>query len=432
VNSPAFYHVTTLGCKLNQFDSAAIEADLVSQGMLPSHDPARARVVVVNTCTVTTAADSQSRQTVRKIRRANPHCVLIVTGCYAQRDPKALEAIPGVDAVVGLAGQRRIRDLVVKLAPDAALDPACIESAQDPLPYFSDRTRAFLKIQEGCDLRCSYCVIPSVRGASRSVEPDLVVKKVGRLVEAGFREIVFTGVNTGSYGEDLDPPTTLAALLRKASEVPGVGRIRLNSVEPCSVTTELVETLAGSARIAPHLQVPLQSGSDVVLGRMRRPYRIARYRRALESIRERIPEAGLGADVIVGFPGETEGEFRQTCDFIRSSELNYLHVFSFTPRPGTPAAEMTGALRGDVIKKRSAEMRSLGAELSMRFRTSFLGRQLEVLALRETRPDGRVRALSGNFIEVTLEVAEPASVLNRILNVRVTHVGSDEVSAVPS
>lgn len=429
-NPPALYHVATLGCKLNQYDSAAIEADLMALGMLRCDDPGRARVVVVNTCTVTSAADAQSRQEIRKYRRANPACVLIVTGCYAQRDPRALEAIPGVDAVVGLAGPHPIRDLALKLVPEIPRDPACLEAAEDPLPYFSDRTRAFLKIQEGCNLRCSYCVIPSVRGASRSVPPDQILRRLALLVEAGFREIVFTGVNTGDYGKDLDPPISLAALLRRAAEIPGLGRIRLNSIEPRCVTAELVETMATCHRIAPHLQIPLQSGSDSVLARMRRPYRTEIYRRALEAIRERIPDAGLGADVIVGFPGETDGDFRQTRDFIAASELNYLHVFSFTPRPGTPAARMPGGPRGDEIRRRNAELRSLGADLAHRFRSSFVGRDLEVLSLRERRADGRLRALSGNFIEVALQAPELAA--NRFLRARVTGVGpGGEVSAIP-
>jgi len=429
--SAALYHVTTLGCKLNQYDSAAIEADLASSGMVRTEDPARARVVVVNTCTVTAAADAQSRQTIRRIRRANPGCTLIVTGCYAQRDPDSLRAIPGVSAVVGLSEQRGIRSLALRLAPEVAADPACIESAEDPLPCFSDRTRAFLKIQDGCDLRCSYCVIPSVRGASRSIDPELVLKKVGLLVEAGYREIVLTGVNTGDYGKDLEPRTSLAALLRRVAEVSHLGRLRLNSVEPRCVTPELVETLASSARIAPHLQIPLQSGSDSVLARMRRPYRVVHYRLALESIRARIPEAGLGADVIVGFPGETRQEFQETRDFIAASELNYLHVFSYSPRPGTPAAEMADPIRGDRVRERSAELRSLAADLSLRFRTSFLGRNLEALGLRETRPDGRLRALSGNFIELAVEGA-PVHCVNRLFQARVTHVEANEVSAVPS
>ncbi|HEV8374974.1 MAG TPA: radical SAM protein, partial [Candidatus Polarisedimenticolia bacterium] len=208
MNRPVLYHVATLGCKLNQFDSATLEADFVALGMAPTSDPALARVIVVNTCTVTSAADAQSRQLIRKLRRASPASTLLVTGCYAQRDPKALESIPGVDAVLGLAAQRQLKNLVVKLVPEVPQEMACIESAEDPLPYFSSQTRAFLKIQDGCDLRCSYCVIPSVRGSSRSISPEQILQRVALLGDAGFREIVFTGVNTGDYGKDREPPTT--------------------------------------------------------------------------------------------------------------------------------------------------------------------------------------------------------------------------------
>jgi threonylcarbamoyladenosine tRNA methylthiotransferase MtaB len=258
----------------------------------------------------------------------------------------------------------------------------------------------------------------------------VVLDQVARLAGSGFQEIVFTGVNTGDYGKDLTPPTALAALLRRASEVPGVGRLRLNSVEPRCVTEDLIEVLAGSGKIAPHLQVPLQSGSDPVLARMRRPYRTRDYRKVLETIRRRIPEAGLGADVIVGFPGEAEQDFQKTRDFIAASELNYLHVFSFTPRPGTPATGLPGAVPGGLIKQRSAELRAIGQELSRRFRESFVGKELEVLGLREVLPEGRVRGLSGNFIDVELE-AEPELSFNRLLRARVTAAGRSSVTAVP-
>lgn len=428
---PALYHVATLGCKLNQFDSASMEARLVAMGFRPTPDPAAARLVVVNTCTVTSSADSQSRQLIRSLRRANPRCTLLVTGCYAQRDPQALQAIAGVDAVVSLEAQKRIGGLVVKLVPELPLAPACEETADDPLPVFADRTRAFLKIQEGCDLKCSYCVIPSVRGASRSVPPAQVLEQLRRLIDAGFQEIVFTGVNTGDYGRDLDPSLTLAGLLRRAARLPGLGRLRLNSVEPRCVSEELVKTLAEEPTLAPHLQVPLQSGSDAVLGRMRRPYLTEHYKGALEAIRERIPHAGLGADVIVGFPGETEEEFEETRAFIESSGLNYLHVFSFTPRPGTPAGDARDTVPGDVIRRRNAALREVGARLSRRFRESFLHRELEVLGLRDLSQEEGVRALSGNFIEVTLQ-ASPEEAVNRLLRARVTQVTEDRVTAVPA
>jgi threonylcarbamoyladenosine tRNA methylthiotransferase MtaB len=430
VKRPLLYHVATLGCKLNQFDSATLEAGLVSLGMAPTCDPSLARVIVVNTCTVTSAADAQSRQLIRRLRRASPASTLLVTGCYAQRDPKALESIPGVDAVVGLAAQGRLRQWVVKLVPELPRQTACLEAAEDPLPAYSDRTRAFLKIQDGCDLRCSYCVIPSVRGGSRSIPPDQVLQRVTLLAQAGFREIVFTGVNTGDYGKDLDPPNTLATLLRQVVRIPELGRLRLNSVEPRCVTEELVDALGSSPKIAPHLQVPLQSGSDSVLARMRRPYRTAHYSLALDAVRHRIPEAGLGADIIVGFPGETEREFRQTLRFVAASELNYLHVFSYSPRPGTPAADAADRVGGEVMRERSAELRALGWELSHRFRSSFLGKELEVLGLKERLADGALRALSGNFIDVALPAA-PDSLVNQLVRARVTEVSDARVSAAP-
>ena len=430
MSSPALYHVVTLGCKLNQYDSAAMEADLAALGMAPTRDPAAARLILVNTCTVTSAADAQSRQTIRKMKRANPRCTLVVTGCYAQRDPAALRGIEGVDAVVGLAGQRGLKGLVTRLAPDLPAAPACVEAGEDPLPLFTDQTRAFLKVQEGCDLRCSYCVIPSVRGASRSVEPEVVLRKIALLSEAGFREIVLTGVNTGDYGKDLSPATTLAEMLRRAVEIPSVGRLRLNSVEPRCVTTELIRMLAESPRLAPHLQVPLQSGADEVLARMRRPYRVSHYRQALEALRKHVPDIGLGADVIVGFPGETDEEHARTRDFIAGSELNYLHVFSFAPRPGTPAAALEARPPGNVVAQRSAELRELGKSLARRFHRSFMGRRLDVIGLQGCLPDGRTRALSGNFIEVGL-AAPPEMAVNRLLSARVTDVSSFPVSAVP-
>jgi threonylcarbamoyladenosine tRNA methylthiotransferase MtaB len=424
------YHVATLGCKLNQYDSAAMEADLAALGMAPTPDPSAARLILVNTCTVTSAADAQSRQTIRKMKRANPRCTLVVTGCYAQRDPAALRAIPGVDAVMGLSQQRGLKNLVTRLLPEVPAGIACVESGEDPLPLFSDQTRAFLKIQEGCDLRCSYCVIPSVRGASRSVPPEAVLRKIALLSEAGFREIVLTGVNTGDYGKDLHPATTLADLLRRAVDIPSLGRIRLNSVEPRCVTEALVHTLAVSPKLAPHLQVPLQSGSDPVLARMRRPYRVAHYRRALETLRKHLPDMGLGADVIVGFPGETEDDHARTRDFIAGSELNYLHVFSFAPRPGTPAATAGGRIEGTVVARRSTELRELGRTLARRFQRSFLGRELEVIGLHGARADGKTRALSGNFIEVALE-APAAHAVNRLIAARVTDVSSHPIAAVP-
>jgi threonylcarbamoyladenosine tRNA methylthiotransferase MtaB len=444
------YRILTLGCKLNQADSGILEARLRSLGLtraeetMPSgSDPCAAGptadVVLLNTCTVTGNADREARQIARRLRRAHPGALLIATGCYAQRDPSGLRAAGGVDHVVGVREQaERVPVLVAEalglasaagergapVPPAVAandLGPFGATDSCDPNAGLAGRTRAFLKIQDGCDLRCSYCVIPSVRGGSRSLPPELVLRQIARLIDAGHREVVFTGVNTGDYGRDLVPPGSLGALLRRAVGVPGLGRLRLNSLEPRTITAEVAGLLAdGGGRLAPHLQVPLQSGCDAVLARMRRNYRTADYARAVEGLRAAVPGIGLGADVIVGFPGETDPEFEATHRFIASSPLNYLHVFSYSARPGTAAAALP-PVAPEAIRERSARLRALGRELSLRFRRSLVGRALQVLTLGEVLPDGRLRALSDNFVDLGIDLAgrEALPLMNRLLTARV-------------
>jgi len=430
------HRIVTLGCKLNQADSAALETRLRRLGFerAPADQDRSlergADVVIVNTCTVTANADREARQIARRMRRANPNALLIATGCYAQRNPAGLAVLSEVDHVVPLAAQlETIPALAAEAvgldadAPGQSLGPFGASGGCDPEYGPGDRTRALLKVQDGCDLRCSYCVIPSVRGAGRSAPPERVLAEMARLVQAGFREIVFTGVNTGDYGKDLDPPLGLQRLLTRAIEVEGLGRLRLNSLEPKTVTPDLIATLAGSSgRVAPHLQIPLQSGSDAVLARMRRPYRTADYARVVERLRRDVPGIALGADVIVGFPGETDAEFEETCRFIEASPLNYLHVFSYSPRPGTAAAAHPGRVAAPVVRLRSARLRRIGDDLSLRFRRSFVGKVRTALVLREFRPDGRLRALTDNFIDLGCdpEDRDPARLMNRLLDVAIT------------
>ena len=430
------YRIVTLGCKLNQADSSALEGRLRALGFerarCGAEDEAAsgADLVILNTCTVTARADREARQVVRRLRGDHPRAVLIATGCYAERDPGGLRSVAGVDHVVPLREQvetvpalaAREFGLADHSPPPLDLGPFGATAGCDPGPGPGDRARALLKVQDGCNLRCSYCIIPSVRGGSRSLRPAAVLDRIARLIEAGYREIVFTGVNTGDYGRDLEPPTRLDRLLEQAIGVEGLGRLRLNSLEPKTVTPGLVDLLAGhGGRLAPHLQVPLQSGSDPVLLRMRRPYRVADYARVVEALRLRVPDMAIGADVIVGFPGETGEEFEGTCRFIESSPLNYLHVFSYSARPGTPAAELPAPVPPDTIRERSARLRRLAADLSLRFRRSFLGRTREALTLNEVRPDGRLRALTDNFIDLgcDLEGRDPAAWVNRLVRVRI-------------
>jgi len=428
------YRIVTLGCKLNQADSAALEARLRSLGLRrapPDEAGASgADLVVLNTCTVTANADREARQIARRLRGSNRSALLIATGCYAERDAAGLAAVPEIDHVVSLKEQEeRVPALaaaafgIEREGADLELGPWGATDGCEPEFGPGDRTRALLKVQDGCNLRCSYCVIPSVRGSSRSLPPRTVLERLSRMVESGFREIVLTGVNTGDYGHDLDPPQSLARLLEDSIGTPGLGRLRLNSLEPKTVTRELVGLLAAcDGRVAPHLQIPLQSGSDSVLGRMRRPYRSADYARVVEGLRREVEGIALGADVIAGFPGETDEEFDTTCRFIESSPLNYLHVFSYSARPGTAASSVPGQVPPHVIKQRSARLRSLARELSLRFRGAFVGRTRTALTLREVRPDGRLRALTDNFIDLGCDLSgrDPAPLMNRLLRVRIT------------
>ena len=430
------YRIVTLGCKLNQADSAAVEHRLRLLGLVRAPDRGErgeaADLVVLNTCTVTGGADREARQIVRRLRRAHPGATLVVTGCYAERDGAELAAIGDIDHVVGMhdAAARVAAIAAARFSPEA--EPAS-RTAGDPFalgpfgetgacsPEESDRTRAYLKIQDGCDLRCSYCIIPRVRGGGRSLPADEVVARARALQETGTREVVLTGVNTGDWGRDLEPALRLHDLLaRLLDEAPAL-RVRLNSLEPRTVTPRIVRLMAeAGGRLARHLQVPLQSGSDGVLARMRRNYRTADYARVVDTLASDVPDAGLGADVIAGFPGESDAEFEETFRFVERSPLAYLHVFPYSARPGTPAA-LLSPVAPAVQKERAARLRALGASLSLRFRSRFAGRTLQALVLRGRRADGRLRALTDNFIDLGLDAGgTPAEALeNRLAEVRV-------------
>ncbi len=427
---PRGFHTITLGCKLNQFDTAAVEGELSLRGFESEEDLSRAVVVVVNTCTVTGKADAEARKRIRQVRRANPDCKLLVTGCYAELDAEAIRSMQDVDVVFGNRDKARLPAILDELGLGArpAPDRGCDGALDVPQAlHFGERSRAFLRVQEGCRLACSYCVIPQVRGPSRSVPPEQVEEAARRLFERGYREIVLTGVNTGDYGRDLSPRIDLAALLHRLLEGAGPNRIRLNSLEPLTVTDSVIQLMAADPRLCPHLQIPLQSGSESVLRRMRRNYTLEAYRTRLASLRRAVPHVGLGADVIVGFPGETDDRFEETYRFIADSPLNYLHVFSWSPRPGTPAAGYEDRVHGATVRRRSTRLRQLADRLSLQFRNGFVGETLDAVALGRRRSDGRLRALTGNFIEVVLD--ETSAVPGRPLAVRITDASPSETNA---
>lgn len=395
------YYITTLGCKLNQFDSARAEGLLREEAMVATDDPAEADVILLNTCTVTMKADAEGRRLARRLRRLNPGARIVATGCYAEREPESLRKLGVLDEVVPLAERERL--------PLALLGKERCSTASIDL-FFGDRSRAFLRVQEGCDLACSYCVIPQVRGPSRSMDADDVIEALVRLAERGVREAGLTGVNTGAWGADLEPKRELADLIEEAlaelerRRLPL--RLRLNSLEPRTVSEPLLELMAAApGRLAPHIQIPLQSGSDRVLARMSRNYRTRHYRAVLERAADRVENICLGADVITGFPGESAADHEAGMEFIASLPLAYLHVFTYSPRPGTRAATAGDPVPERIAGKRTGELRHLGEALSRGFRERMLGRRLEALGLHAIAEDGSVRTLTGNYIEVLVKDA---------------------------
>jgi threonylcarbamoyladenosine tRNA methylthiotransferase MtaB len=427
----------TLGCRLNQVDTQEMQARLEARGFqtVPFETPAD--VVVVNSCTVTARADFSDRQMVRRAGREHPGARVVVTGCWAQTSPAEALAT-GADLVVGNADKHRIAELIEALVADserAGRRVAVSDIAAAPtldagrIAVRPSRSRAFLKIQEGCQHRCAFCIVPRARGASRSLSPGAVIEDMRRLVAAGHPEIVLTGVDLGHYGADLDPPTTLAALLRDAVGLPGLRWIRLSSVLPAYFTPELLDVVTASPVIAPHLHVPLQSGSDRVLRRMRRPYNVAMYRRVVERLAAEIPALGLGADVIVGFPGETDADFTETVALVDALPFSYLHVFAYSDRPGTEAAQLPDRIPARTIAARSAILRTRSAARARAFRERLVGTTTDVLVLEtRDRSSGHLVGLTGNYVEVVFE--GPDALMRGFARVRVTDAG-ESVDADP-
>jgi threonylcarbamoyladenosine tRNA methylthiotransferase MtaB len=419
----------TLGCRLNQVDTQELQTQLEARGYRPVPFEAPADVVIVNSCTVTSRAEFSDRQMIHRAVRRNPAARVVVTGCWAQTDPAAAARVSGVDLVAGNADKRELPDLVTRLlgAPrrgSAEIRVSAIGGVREvsPPPLAGPtpgRSRAFVKAQEGCQHRCAFCIVPRARGASRSRPPAVVLDQVRRLAAAGHRDVTLTGVDLGHYGADLVPRTTLAALLRDVTAVPGLRWVRLSSVLPAYFTPELVEVVTGSAVVAPHLHVPLQSGSDAVLRRMRRPYTTALFRRLVERLAATIPALGLGTDVIVGFPGEDEADFDATLALVEALPLSYVHVFPYSRRAGTEAAERPGHLPARVVSERSRRLRTLAAAKHLDFRRGLVGRRMEVLVLESRdRTTGDLVGLTGNYVEVTFPGGD--ALMRRIVPVTAT------------
>lgn len=455
---PTFY-IEQFGCRATQADGAAIERQLREQGCRLASEAHAADVIVLNTCTVTAAADTQARDAIRKLHAANPSTRIIVTGCYAQRAPEELAVLPGVSFVVGNSHKPQIPNLLhsITLTSPVWAEHAAPQLAQLPpssvlvdhakiltgdifdltdvlvapvLGGEGNHTRPTLKIQDGCNSRCSFCVIPFVRGKSRSLPPDKVVSEIQSLTVSGYREIVLSGINLGSYGRDLSPRVHFHDLLQRILDETSLERLRVSSIEPLDVSLSLIELIASTDRLAPHFHMPLQSASDRILAAMHRWYRAEHYARRVELIHERLPHAAIGADVITGFPGETEADHAATLRFIAERPFTYLHVFSYSPRPGTKAAALPDQVPGGVIKRRARELRALAETKSAEFRASQIGRTLRVLTLRRGPHDDSsvTPALSENYLAIQLPFALTS---NELFTACVTHAEGKNLCALP-
>jgi len=444
------FWVENFGCRATQADGAALESDLAARGLGLSSDRADAQLVVVNTCTVTAEADRDARQTIRRIHRENPAAEILVTGCYAQRRPADLEALPGVRWVVGNSHKPLIGEVVAPQATGlVSISNASIPTP--PLDYHgeiasggvllsdayeqralltapildagSDRSRPNLKIQDGCNNLCSFCIIPSVRGYSRSAPETFVLDEIRKL-EDRYPEIVLTGINLGRWGRDLPGRPRFHQLLETVLEQAAVKKLRISSVEPMDWTGDLLRLMKAESRIAKHMHIPLQSGSDAVLKAMRRRYRARHYLDRVERARVAMPEASIGADVMVGFPGETDAQFEETRRLIEQSPLTYLHVFTFSAREGTPAATMDGQIPKPVKKERNRILRELIAQKKRRFEESLVGRRVEAVTLDRSTNES-TSALTDNFLHVEVPGSLPAA---RLIGVTLTAPGKAEVA----
>ena len=388
------YAIVTFGCRVNQADSLRIEEDLRARGALEA-SPAAADLVVVNTCSVTASADQGARQTIRRIARDNPSARIVVTGCYATREPAAVAHLPNVLRIVPNAEKDRLVDEVYETTAErfGSGDGPC---GAPIAPGAAGRTAFTLRVQTGCEERCSYCIIPTTRGAGRSMPIASVLDEVERIAAAGFKEIALTGVHLGSYGRDLTPPGSLHALL-SALDASGADVVfRVSSLEPMDCTPDVVSLIAASrGRFAPHFHLPLQHASDRVLALMRRPYTLEFYRRLVDSIIATLPHAAIGTDMIVGFPGETDEDFAENVRYLPSSPLSHLHVFPYSDRPGTEASSLPSRVPPAVIRDRGVRMREIGASLARRFRAAQVGSLRPGLTLE----DGTL-VVTDNYLKV--------------------------------
>lgn len=456
LDNVAGYHVENFGCRASRSDGESIAASLRHQGVPEAADPAAAHVVIVNTCSVTAEADRQARAWIRRVRRHNPTARVIVTGCYAQRAPDEVAALPGVDAVIGNSHKALVAETAAAFVtqvprvqqPRVSLDAqsfvplasilhddfAHTELARLPFAADAHQTRPNLKVQDGCGNRCSFCIIPATRGPSRSVSLQACVESVERFVERGGKELVLSGINLGRWGRDLQPASRFEDLVHAILTRTTLPRLRLSSIEPMDWSAGLLalygEFAVGShPRLARHAHLPLQSGSDAILRRMYRRYRPWHYADRLAQIRALLPDAAIGADVMIGFPGETDALFDETYRFVAAQPFTYLHLFPFSARPGTPAWELHrhNPVAPDVVHERMAALRRLMSEKFCAFRTHFIGRVLSAITIDADSTAPATEAVTDNFLKLTLDTPLAG---NSLITARITSLSGEGLCGI--
>ncbi len=420
----------TLGCKVNSYETEAIWQLFQRAGYERTDFDSTADVYVINTCTVTNTGDKKSRQMIRRAVRRNPDAVIVVTGCYAQTSPAEVLSIPGVDVVVGTQGRDKLLEYVEQYRRERRPVNAVKnimktrEFEELDVPSFTERTRASLKIQEGCNNFCTFCIIPWARGLLRSRKPESVLQQARTLVEAGYKEIVLTGIHTGGYGEDFEE-YKLADLLWDLDKIDGLKRIRISSIEASQIDERIIEVLNTSDKMCRHLHIPLQAGDDAVLKRMRRKYTVAEYKEKIEQIKAAMPQVAITTDVIVGFPGETEEQFENGYQLIKELQFAELHVFPYSIRTGTPAARMPDQVPAEIKQERVQRLIALSNQLSFDYAQQFVGDVLDVIPERrykESPDSGLLVGYSDNYIQIAFPGND--ELIGKVCRVRLDEPGA--------
>ncbi|MGO3167787.1 tRNA (N(6)-L-threonylcarbamoyladenosine(37)-C(2))-methylthiotransferase MtaB [Senegalia sp. (in: firmicutes)] len=427
MESVSFY---TLGCKVNQYETDAIAESFRNNGYNINNHNEKSDVYVINTCSVTNLGERKSRQFIRKSKKENPQAIICVIGCYAQISPEEVSNIAGVDLIIGTKEKNRIVELCEK-AKNENTKINIVENVMDINKFeeldansIQENTRAYIKIQEGCNQFCSYCIIPYARGPIRSRDFENIIKEAKTLVDKGFKELVLTGIHVASYGKDLGE-ISLIDVIEEVHKIQGLKRIRLSSIEPMLITDEFMKRLSRLTKICPHFHLSLQSGSDTVLFRMNRKYNTKQYKERVEIIRAFMPDAAITTDIIVGFPGETKEEFEETYEFVKEIKFANVHVFKYSKREGTPAAEKKDQIHGTIKNDRSKKLIDLAEEQSKDFMKKFLNKEKDILIESTSRKEGYMEGYTDNYIRVAIKASKELE--NEIIDTKLIEIEDDKV-----